>query len=88
MVGARAFEVVRRSLLQSDGLPFADVLSTAQMQQAFEAEGVSFRERADEADGVVYTPAIILWAILSQMLMTGTQRSCRAAVARVAAFFA
>jgi hypothetical protein len=38
---------------------------------------------ADDPD-VVYTPATTLWAFLSQMLFTGEQRSCQAAVARVA----
>jgi hypothetical protein len=29
-----------------------------------------------------------MWALLSQMLFTGEQRSCRATVARVAAYYA
>src|SRR6266511_2716146 len=87
--GTRAFELVQRSLLQADGLPFGDALTAEQMQAAFDAEGVSFGERDQGSDsGLVYTPAITLWALLSQMLFTGEQRSCRAAVIRVAAYFA
>ena len=40
----RAFELVRQSLLQGESLAFADVLTAEQMQQAFDAEGVSFGE--------------------------------------------
>lgn len=89
LFGTRAFELVRRSCLQAEGLPFAEALTADEMQAAFDAEGVSFGERADDsAEGLVYTPAITLWALLSQMLFTGEQRSCRAAVIRVAAYFA
>ena len=80
------FELVRRSLLQADGLPFAAALSVEQMQRAFDDEGVCFGE--DEDEDIVYTPAIVLWAMLSQALFTGEQRSCLAAVVRVAAFYA
>ena len=38
----RSFELVRQSLLQDDGLPFAHAMSAEQIQQAFDAEGVSF----------------------------------------------
>ena len=88
----RSFELVRQSLLQGDGLPFADALTSEQMQQmqqAFDDEGISFGQddpaaNAEDDDGIVYTPAVILWAMLSQALFTGVQRSCRAAVQRVA----
>lgn len=81
----RGFEIVRRSLLQADGLSFAEALSVDQIQHAFDEENVSF---GMDQDDVVYTPAITLWAMLSQMLLTGEERSCRAAVVRVAAFHA
>jgi putative transposase len=99
----RSFELVRRSLLQDDGLPFAAALTVEQIQQAFVAEGVSFGD-ADGAvpavngaagnavpeggDGIVYTRGVTLWAMLSQALFTGVQRSCRAAVQRVAVYSA
>jgi putative transposase len=81
----RRFDLVRRSLLQAPGLPFADALSAQQIQQAFDAQDVHF---GDDEDRAVYTPAVTLWAMLSQMLFTGEQRSCVAAVVRVAAFYA
>jgi putative transposase len=83
MESGRAFDCVRRSLLQTDELPFANVLTTERLAEVFEAEGVDFGD-SDTPD-VVYTPAMTLWAFLSQMLFTGEQRSCQAAVARVAA---
>jgi hypothetical protein len=89
LFGARAFELVRRSLLQAPGLPFGDALTADQMQAAFDAEGVSFGERdEDSGAGLVYTSAITLWALLSQSLFTGEQRSCRAAVIRVVTYLA
>lgn len=83
-VAPSPFDIVRRSCLQQDGKPFADSLTAEQIEQAFAAEGVSFGAESD----AVYTPAITLWALLSQALFTGVQRSCRAAVVRVAAYCA
>ena len=85
-----SFELVRQSLLQCDSLPFAEALTTAQIQQAFAAEGVSFGEDEDHHntasndDGIVYTMGVTLWAMLSQALFTDVQRACRSAVQRVA----
>lgn len=90
----RSFELVRQSLLQSDSLPFADALTTEQIQQAFDAEGVSFGDNKDgengaaDDDGIVYTMGVTLWAMLSQALFTGVQRACRSAVQRVAVYYA
>ncbi len=81
----RRFDLVRRSLLQAPGLPFADTLSAEQIQHAFDTEDVHF---GDDDDEVVHTPAVTLWAMISQMLFTGEQRSCLAAVVSVAAFYA
>src|SRR4051812_10442411 len=81
----RGFDLVRRSLLQGPDLPFADALSAEQIQGAFDAEDVRF---GDDDDQAVSTPPVTLWAMLSQMLFTGEQRSCVAAVVRVAAFYA
>lgn len=75
------FRLVRDSLLQNEGLPFADVLTEAAIQEAFEQEGVVCADADD--DEQVYTPAITLWAFLSQVLHTKQLRSCTAAVARV-----
>jgi hypothetical protein len=65
--------------MQHGGLPFKDTLSEERIQKAFEEEDAVFAQ--DEKD--VYTPAITLWAFLSQALFKGEQRSCAAAVARV-----
>ncbi|MCJ7549046.1 MAG: IS4 family transposase [Anaerolineae bacterium] len=79
---SRRFRLVLSSFLKSDGLPFANALSEEEIERAFEEEGVS-PGPADEEEGTVYTPAVTLWAFLSQMLYRGEQRSCVAAVARV-----
>jgi putative transposase len=73
------FRLVLDSLLQKPGLPFAESLSEEAIATAFEEEGVVFAEEDDE----IYTPALTLWAFLSQALFKGEQRSCAAAVARV-----
>ena len=73
-IAKRSFELVWQSLVQGDGLPFADALTAEQMQQAFDDEGISFGEddrepnvssaNAQDDDGIVSTPAVILWAML------------------------
>lgn len=73
------FGVVLSAFLQHDGLPFADVLPEEKIQQAFDDAKVSFGQGEED----VYTPAVTLWAFLSQVLFKGEQRSCLAAVARV-----
>jgi hypothetical protein len=73
------FGLVLRSFLQHRGLPFAQALPEETIQQAFDDEGVSF----GQGQGDVYTPALTLWAFLSQVLFKEEQRSCLAAVARV-----
>ena len=65
----RAFECVRRSLLQTDDLPFVNVVTPARLVEVFEAEGVDLAD-ADDPD-MIYTPAVTFWAFLSQMLFTG-----------------
>jgi putative transposase len=60
-------------------LPFGEVLPEEEIRAAFVAEKVCFA--AAEAD--IYTPALTLWAWLSQVLHTGPLRSCAAAVSRV-----
>ena len=76
---AQRFQRVLSSFMQQDGLPFADVLTEETIQHAFDDEGVCFAQGEDE----VYTPAITLWAFLSQVLFKDEQRSCLAAVSRI-----
>jgi len=73
------FRLILASVLQSDGLPFADVLGEEEIQNAFDEHNVAFAQEK----GDVYTPAVTLWAFLSQVLHKGEQRSCLAAVSRV-----
>ena len=76
---AQSFQPLRQAFLQAEGLPLGDVLSEDDIQRAFEAENVSFAR----GEGDVYTPAVTLWAFLSQVLHAGRLRSCAAAVSRV-----
>lgn len=75
----RRFRVILSSFLQQDGLAFAQVLPEETIAQAFAESDADFAQ--DEED--VYTPALTLWAFLSQVLCTDALRSCKAAVARV-----
>lgn len=87
-VVSSAFQLVRDSLLQANRLPFHEALTTAHVEQAFKAEGISFAQDDGCGNASVYTPAVTLWAMLSQALLTGVHRSCRAAVVRVAIYYA
>ena len=76
---SRRFRLVLLSMLQCEGLPFADVLTEEEIKETFEEEGATFAED----DDCIYTPAITIWAFLSQVLHKEEQRSCLAAVSRV-----
>jgi hypothetical protein len=73
------FRLLLAPFLQRPGLPFANALPEQAIQKAFDDEDASFANDED----AVYTPAITLWAFLSQVLLKDEQRSCVAAVARV-----
>src|SRR6266700_7342957 len=75
----RRFRLIRASFMQHDKLPFAQVLPEETIAQAFADADADFAQ--DEED--VYTPALTLWAFLSQTLAKDHLRSCRAAVGRV-----
>jgi hypothetical protein len=83
----RRFRLVLASFLQSDGLPFGNVLSEEEIERAFQEEGFALWAD-DEEEDAVYTPPVTLWTFLSQMLHKGEQRSCAAAVARVVVLLA
>ena len=70
--------------MQDDRLPLVDVINEQLFSQAFDDHGVDFG--TDEE--VVYTPAITLWALLSQVFYSAEMRSCKAAVARIASLWA
>jgi hypothetical protein len=65
--------------VQSDSLPFRDVLTEEQIEQAAAAENLSFGTGAKD----IYSVALTLWAFIAQVL--SDQKSCVAAVARVLA---
>lgn len=71
------FEHTLAPFLQAEGSPFADVLSAQDIEQAFTEEKVSFGQTSRS----FWTPALTLWAFLSQMV--AADPSCRQAVARV-----
>jgi putative transposase len=75
----RSFEKALAPFLGGGGLPFADVLPTSAVEQAFAQEQVDF----GDTDEAVFTPAVMLWAFLSQVLED--DKSCRAAVQRIMA---
>jgi hypothetical protein len=81
--------LVLTSFLHISGLAFANVLAEDDIQQACDEEGVDFGQpTADDDQQVVYTPAVTLWAFLSQVLFKDEQRSCLAATSRVVVFMA
>jgi hypothetical protein len=49
-------------MLQSDELPLAEVIDENQWQSIFESHEIDFGSDED----AVYTPAITLWALISQ----------------------
>ena len=78
-VATKSFSLVENAFLQTDGLPFAEVLPEEEIAAALAEENVCFAQDEDD----VYTPALTLWAWLSQVLHEGRLRSCVAAVSRV-----
>jgi len=70
--------------MQSDELPLADIMDGTIIEQVFEEYEVDFGTEND----AVYTPAVTLWALVSQVFFASEQRSCKAAVIRVAALWA
>jgi hypothetical protein len=75
----QSFQAVRQGFLDVEGLPFSGILSEGQIERAFEEEDALFGQE----EGDVYTPALVLWAFLSQVIHAGVQRSCNAAVERL-----
>jgi putative transposase len=75
-----AFQAVLAPFLQQEGLPFADVLSAQDIQQAF-AEGQGLFGQDD-----IYSTQIVLWAFLAQVLRDGKGAACAAAVADIATY--
>lgn len=70
------FRSVLRTFAQDPDLPLADLLPEEQIQRACQEEGVCFAQASHH----VWTPALTLWAFLSQCL--SDSKCCVAAVAR------
>ena len=71
-------------MLQSDELPLAEVIDGDQWQAVFDQHQIEFGNEPD----AIYTPALTLWALISQAFFKAEMRSCLAAVARVSAWWA
>jgi len=69
-------EMVRARFARNTGLPFANVLTEANILDVLHDHGIKYRHR-------VFNPATTIWGFLSQLL--SDDHSCRDAVARVIA---
>ena len=81
---AASVQVFVDSMMQNESLPLCDVVQDDLFAEAFEKFEVDFAAEED----AVYTPALVLWALVSQALFTKTQRSLTAAVTRIASWWA
>ena len=73
------FRLVLLSAMQAPGLPFSDVLTEEEIEDAFDEQESWFAQE----DGDVFTPPVTIWGFLSQVLHKGELRSCLAAVSRI-----
>ena len=71
---AQQVQTEMRKLLKVEGLPFQALLSIEQIDAALAKSNIKFQDR-------IYTPQVVLWAFLSQIL--SQDGSCQTAVARV-----
>ncbi len=71
-------------MMQSDSLPLTEAIDDERVRDVFAKHNVNFGSDPD----TIYTPAITLWALVCQALFSAEHRSCKAAVLRVAAYFA
>jgi putative transposase len=78
--GKAGFHQVATPFLDQPGLPFADVLSAADIQQAFVERNALF------ATNATFSTPIVLWAFLAQALKDGKGAACAAAVADIATY--
>lgn len=78
--GNAGFHQVATPFLDQPGLPFADALSAADIQQAFVERNALF------ATNATFSTPIVLWAFLAQALKDGKGAACAAAVADIATY--
>lgn len=69
--------------MQDEELPLRSLVSDQRIAEIFAEEQISFGLEED----AVYTPAVTLWGLLSQVFFKAEQRSCMAAVVRIAALW-
>lgn len=69
--------ILRQKFAASIGLPFAEILSETEIEEALKAEGVSYRKR-------LFCPIVTLWAWLSQIL--DKDKSCKKALSRIISY--
>lgn len=81
---ASSFQIIKDAMLQSDALPLCEVVDDDQWQAAFDRHDIDFGRDDDS----IYTPAITLWGLISQVFFKAENRSCKAAVARIASLWA
>ena len=79
----RGFALIKDSMLQSDELPLAEALDDHQWQGIFDTHEITF----GSDDDAIYTPAITLWGLISQVFFKGENRGCKAAVMRIASLW-
>jgi hypothetical protein len=78
------FSIFQRSMIQTNELPLCEVLDSSLIAEIFHEDKVSFGNASED----VFTPAITLWAMVSQFLFSGAGRSCKAAAGRVVSLLA
>ena len=71
-----SLDAVRARFAHNEGLPFADILTEANIMDVLNEHGVTFRDR-------VFNPVTTIWGFLSQVL--SEDHSCRDAVSRIIA---
>ena len=71
-----SMDAVRARFAPIEGLPFADILTEARIQEVLIEHGVAYRDR-------VFSPLTTIWGFLSQVL--SEDHSCRDTVSRIIA---
>ncbi|MCH8293436.1 IS4 family transposase [Candidatus Poribacteria bacterium] len=69
--------ILREKFAQSIGLPFAEILTESEIEQALEDEGMTYRKR-------LFCPIVTLWAWISQVL--DKDKSCKNALSRLISY--
>lgn len=79
-IGKHSFDRIADVFLRDQGLPFAQVLSARDIEQAFADSGALFGQND------IFSTQIVLWAFLAQVLRDGKGAACAAAVADIATY--